>query len=69
MGIRGMTGSLTALRSAAMTRGKSVYPMMQTVWKKALGPVSILESSIMALLLVYYRYSPPQHITNAKEIF
>jgi hypothetical protein len=35
-GILGINGRPTALSSEAMTRGKSVYPMMDTDWKKAL---------------------------------
>lgn len=35
-GIRAMVGSPIALSRAAMTRGKSVYPMIQTDWKKEL---------------------------------
>lgn len=36
MGIRGIVGKWNALRNAAMTSGNSVYPIIQTVWKKAL---------------------------------
>lgn len=35
-GIRAMVGSPIALSRAAMTRGKRVYPMMQTDWKNKL---------------------------------
>lgn len=32
-----MAGRCNALSMAAMTRGKSVYPMMHTDWKKELS--------------------------------
>lgn len=35
-GIRAMVGSPNALSIAAMTKGKSVYPIMQIDWKKEL---------------------------------
>jgi hypothetical protein len=35
-----MMGMPMALRSAAMTSGNSVYPMIETDWKKALARVS-----------------------------
>lgn len=40
-GIRAMLGMLTALRSDAMTSGKSVYPMIQTDWKNDLFHVLV----------------------------
>ena len=35
-GIRGIVGRPMALRRAAITKGKSVYPIMQTDWKNEL---------------------------------
>jgi hypothetical protein len=35
--MRGIMWSLNAERRAAITRGKRVYPMMQTLWAKELN--------------------------------
>lgn len=45
MGIRGMVGRPRAERSEAMTSGKRVYPMMQTLCAKELSRIELAKYS------------------------